>query len=335
MKRLLGAFGILLLLGLHSAGAVGFQWATAPDPDDAPLQVAIWYPSGGATADAMLGAFDMDVAVNGAVSGSNHPLIVMSHGTGGTALNSFGTAMALAEAGFVVVAVTHTGDNYRDHSTSFTRRDFVDRPRHVTRVIDFMLGAWSGHASIDPTRIGIFGHSAGGTTALIATGGVADLGRVATFCQGNTDDWGCQHMRQRGPIPQGTVSTPISSPDARIKAAVMAAPAVTIAFQPNGLAAVKVPVQLWVGERDEIVTDGSLVRTLLPTPPDYHLVANGGHFAYLTPCTEMLAKSAAEICADPTGFDRATFLTGFNRSIIAFYREQLKSPATEPQRSPG
>jgi hypothetical protein len=44
MKHLLLAAG-LLLLGWYPAGAAGFQWATVPDPEDAPLQVAIWYPS--------------------------------------------------------------------------------------------------------------------------------------------------------------------------------------------------------------------------------------------------------------------------------------------------
>jgi predicted dienelactone hydrolase len=333
MKRFLVAVGILWLLGSHPAAAVGFQWATAPDPDDAPLQIAIWYPSDNPTADAMLGAFDMNVAVNGTISGIRHPLIVFSHGTGGMALNSFDTAIALAEAGFVVVAVTHTGDNYRDQSSAFTVRNFVDRPRHISRVIDFMLGSWSGHGSIDAERIGIFGHSAGGTTTLIAIGGIADLGRVAAFCQQNPDDWGCQRARQRGTIRTGTqAAAPISSLDPRIKAAVLAAPAIPVVFQPRGLAAVRVPVQLWVGAEDDIVRNGSLIRTLLPSPPDYHLIPHGGHFAYLTPCNEILAKSAPEICADPKDFDRTSFLRGFHRSIIAFYRTRLNvSSAKRPE----
>ena len=115
MKHLLLAAG-LLLLGCYPAGAAGFQWATVPDPEDAPLQVAIWYPSDDQVADNLVGPFDMDVALNGKVSGTQHPLVVMSHGTGGMALNSYDTAIALADAGFVVVAVTHTGDNYRDQT---------------------------------------------------------------------------------------------------------------------------------------------------------------------------------------------------------------------------
>ena len=148
MKHLFLAAG-LLLLGCYPAGAAGFQWATVPDPEDAPLQVAIWYPSDDQVADNLVGPFDMDVALNGTVSGTQHPLVVMSHGTGGMALNSYDTAIALADAGFVVAAVTHTGDNYRDQSAFSTRRQFAGRVRHVSRVIDFMLGTWAGHGSID------------------------------------------------------------------------------------------------------------------------------------------------------------------------------------------
>jgi predicted dienelactone hydrolase len=49
------------------------------------------------------------------------------------------TAIALAEAGFVVAAVTHTGDNSLDRSYSFTVRNFPGRVRHLHRVIDYML----------------------------------------------------------------------------------------------------------------------------------------------------------------------------------------------------
>jgi predicted dienelactone hydrolase len=323
MKRLFVAIGLLWLLGLHAAGAVGFQWASAPDPGQSPLQIAIWYPSTSAATGSPSPAFDMDVAVNGALPAGRHPLIVMSHGTGGMALNSYDTAAALADAGFVVVAVTHTGDNYQDQSTAFTRRNFADRPRHVSRVIDFMLGAWPGRGSIDPDRIGLFGHSAGGTTVLIDAGGISDFSRAEAFCRDDPTDWGCQQARQHGSTAGPADAEPISEPDKRIKAVVVAAPALAVTFQPKGLAGVTVPVQLWVGAEDELVHDAPLVRTLLPTPPDYHLVPHGGHFAYLAPCNDLLRNAAPAICADPKGFDRVAFLRGFHRSVIAFYRQHL------------
>ncbi len=324
MKRLIVTIGLLWLSGLYPAGAVGFQFATAPDPDQEPLQVAIWYPSAGATSYHVIEAFDMNVAIDGAISSGRHALIVMSHGSGGMALNSYDTAMALAAAGFVVAAVTHTGDNYRDQSSAFTRKDFVDRPRHISRVIDFMLNTWPGHQAIDPGRIGMWGHSAGGTTALIDAGGIADLGRVMAYCRTHANDWGCQRAREHNPAAPETVSEPIKAPDPRVKAIVLAAPALAAAFQPGGLAAVRVPVQLWTGGKDEIVPDAPLITALLPRPPDYHPVPQAGHFAYLSPCSELLSRSAPQICADPSGFKRVAFLRAFHRSIIAFYRERLK-----------
>jgi predicted dienelactone hydrolase len=323
MKQLFLA-ALLLTLSICPAVAVGLQWGAAPDGDKAPLQIAIWYPSESATLSQVVGPFDIDVALNGGVSRGKYKLIVMSHGTGGMALNSFDTAIALAEAGFVVVSLTHTGDNYRDQSTAFIAQNFVDRPRHISRVIDFMLTSWPARDSIDPSGIGVLGHSAGGTTALIAAGGVADMMQVVAFCRTNPDDWSCQRSRESGPVAAGTALAPISEPDPRIRAVVVAAPAIAAVFEPAGLAAVKQPVQLWVGAEDAIVRNASLVRALLPTPPDYHLVTGGGHFAFLAPCSAILETTAPQLCVDPPGFDRAAFLRTFQQSVAAFYRESLK-----------
>ncbi len=324
MVRIVLAFALLTAAWTSAADAsVGFQWAKAPDPDGDPLTVAIWYPTAAKPAVKMIGPFEMNVAVDAPVSGQAHPLIVMSHGTGGMALNSYDTAMALAEAGFIVAAVTHAGDNYLDHSVSFSERNFTGRPKQISLVIDFMLTGWSAHTAIDPRRIGLLGHSAGGTTALIAGGGVGDWRRVIAFCEANPDDWGCRQAREHPPTAAPDLSPAVSGADPRIKALVLAAPALAHMFQPDGLAAVRLPVQLWVGGKDAVVTDAASVRLLLPRHPDYHLVANAGHFAYLAPCSQILRDAAPEICADPPGFNRAAFLRSFQRSVVVFYRTHL------------
>ncbi len=323
----LTALAALSLLAARPAGAVGFQSSAAPDAEGAPLEVAIWYPSDAAPTAQTMGPFHMTVALNGALAGRQLPLIILSHGAGGSALSHYDTAIALAEAGFVVAAVLHTGDNYRDHSNSFSFRNGLNRPRHVRAVIDYMLGGWSGHAAIDPSRIGMLGHSAGGTTALIAIGGKADPHEVIAYCGEHPEDWGCRQARQH---PSGgaeiapAAMTVIASPDPRIKAVVLAAPALGVAFQPAGLAAVKAPVQLWVAGEDEIVSNAALIRRLLPMPADYHEVRHAGHFAFLAPCSDSLAARAPEICRDPEGFDRAAFLHDFQQAAIAFFREHLQ-----------
>ena len=104
-----------------------------------------------------------------------------------------------------------------------------------------MLATWAGHGSIDPAQVGVFGHSAGGATALIAAGGVADMERQRALCQTDTEDWGCRQARARG-VVSDVASAPVTGLDGRIKAIVIAAPALAPAFQPAGLAAVQVPV---------------------------------------------------------------------------------------------
>ena len=90
-------------------------------------------------------------------------LVVMSHGNGGAFGGHQDTAEALAEAGFVVAALTHPGDNYLDMSRSL---QLTDRPPHVSALITYMTDQWRGAAGVDKTRIGAFGFSVGGFTVL-------------------------------------------------------------------------------------------------------------------------------------------------------------------------
>jgi hypothetical protein len=48
----------------------------------------------------------------------------------------------LRPAGFVVAAITHTGDNFKDRNYAFRARNLIDRPRHVVRTIDHMRTIW-------------------------------------------------------------------------------------------------------------------------------------------------------------------------------------------------
>ena len=108
----------IVILGATPALSAGFEQIMVPDPSGAPLEVGIWYPSKDSATSQRLGLFEQTVANGGAVAGRSLPLIVMSHGTGGSFEGHYDTALALAEAGFVVAAVTHTGDNYRDEARS-------------------------------------------------------------------------------------------------------------------------------------------------------------------------------------------------------------------------
>ena len=312
-----------LTLGLIGAcvQAAGFQQGLAADPVGKPLQIGIWYPSPATPAPLSVGPTTMNVAVNAPVRGTALPLVVISHGTGGSFLGHFDTALALADAGFVVVAVTHAGDNYADQSRSV---DILDRPRQVSRVIDHMLSTWEGRAAIDSSRIGIFGFSAGGFTALASIGGIADLFKVGPMCARYPQDFACRLLaKQTAPF---AVPAPADVRDGRIRAAVVAAPALGYAFAPDGLAAVTVPVQLWRAENDVILPHpryAEAVRLALPQPPDYRVVPGAGHFDFMAPCGPALASIAPDICSSAPDFDRARFHVEFNAQVVAFFAQSL------------
>jgi len=326
-RTALAGFAALMLFATPAL-AVGFQQLTVPDPGSQPLEVGIWYPSNSLTAPQPLELFTQDVAEDGTIEGRRLPLIVMSHGTGGGFAGHYDTALALANAGFVVASVTHTGDNYRDLSDQAKRDTFINRTRHVRQVLDYMLAAWPGHERIDAERVGMFGFSAGGFTTLIAIGGVPDLAKVQPFCAAHPDDWGCRLVKSRG-IDLATAALPPASAwvhDARIKAAVVVAPALGYTFNGGGLAQVSVPIQLWRGAIDPILPHPNYAQVVydeLKTKPDYRVVPNAGHFSFLAPCSEALAKVASQICPDAPGFDRAAFHQEFDAAVVAFFEAKL------------
>lgn len=233
--------GILALaLANTYVHAAGFQHGVAADPNGKPLVIGIWYPSQATPKPMTMGPTVMSVALNGLIEGRALPLVVMPHGTGSSFLGHYDTAIALANAGYVVAAVTHTGDSHADQSRSVF---IMDRPGHISRVIDHMLSNWDGHALIDSARIGIFGFSAGGFTALVSLGGLADLSKVGPMCREHPGDFSCQLIAKTG---QAVVAPPGSgfAQDMRIKAAVVADPALGYTFSSDGLKNVKAPMQL-------------------------------------------------------------------------------------------
>jgi predicted dienelactone hydrolase len=68
----------------------------------------------------------------------------------------------------------------------------------------------------------------------------------------------------------------------------------------------------------------SAIERGLPVKPDYRIVRNAGHFAFLAPCSVDLAKRHSEICRDRPGFDRVAFHNEFNAAVLGFFREHLR-----------
>jgi predicted dienelactone hydrolase len=332
MLRIIGGLiGLILLVVIGVAVAiyataltpshpVGFQRLTIADPGHPPIAAAVWYPTSGKPGFVLIGTTGQRVAFDGPVLGNRLPLIVFSHGTAASALSHVDTALALAEDGFVVVAPTHTGDNFQDDRDVGKPDWLLNRERHLSRAIDMALTSWKDRGHIDPERIGVFGFSAGATTALITIGGVPDLRRIASQCAAHPE-FVCKITH---PVAFRDLPPQPWRSDPRIRAAVVAAPGLGFTFVPGGLAKVNVPVQLWAGAQDQTVpfaTNAGLIRSSLAPPPETHVVPGAVHYSFLAPCGVI---GPPQFCRDPNGFDRAAFHKAFNRSVVKFFAANLR-----------
>jgi predicted dienelactone hydrolase len=303
------------------AQAAGFRFIDIPADASGPaLTGVVWSPCAAPPQEIKVGFVTIAAVRNCPVAGDKLPLIVVSHGSGGWFGAHRDTAAMLADAGFVVAAVDHPGDNATDRSRTDNLSILLDRPVDIRRLTDFMLDAWPEASKLDRERIGFFGFSRGAYTGLVIAGGRLDISRIVPLCPEGFYDGMCAEIR-KGEIPAQRPGD-----DPRFTAAVLADLELGRAFTPQGLKNVTIPIQLWGSARggDGVLPeDGATIDRSLPVKPDYHVVPNSAHFAFIAPCSPEAMKALPEICADAGAFDRVAFHKEFNAAMLVFFRKHL------------
>ena len=346
---LLLAFGALAATAPASA-AFGLTRLMAGD-----LPVTVVYDTDAPARPWTQGPFTLDVALDAAPPAGRRPLVVMSHGTGGSPLSDHQMAATLARAGFIVAQPLHAGDNAQDASRAGPA-SWITRPQEISRTIDALAAHPQWGAHVDTTRVGVHGMSAGGATALTMAGarwrtlnlvrhcldhGDADAG----FCFNGLPTAAEQAPRRasfeatRG-APEAMLPPALTAwqggreaadprPEARVVAVSVAVPLVAI-FSDDSLARIAIPVVVLRAGKD---------RNLLPRfHADRLLKACGtctrlpgldgaGHMDLLAPWPEPVARAVAAREAaggEPEpGFDPAERAAGF-QAVADFFARQLK-----------
>ena len=127
-------------------------------------------------------------------SGGPFPLVIFSHGTTSTRVQSASVTSHLATHGFVVAAPDHTGDTLLEFFDKKGSQNplgdpiaalmiAINRVKDVKAIIDHMSQQATTQGScflglVDANNVGVFGHSFGGFTALAASGGMT-IGETA------------------------------------------------------------------------------------------------------------------------------------------------------------
>ncbi|PXX26920.1 MULTISPECIES: hypothetical protein [unclassified Burkholderia] len=87
------------------------------------------------------------------------------------------------------------------------------------------------------------------------------------------------------------------------------------------------PIQLWASESGGDGVEPETIPALaglLPQRPEFRVVPNTAHFAFVAPCSDALKQIAPRICTDANGFDRAAFHRALDAKALAFFTAKLR-----------
>ena len=305
--------------------SVGFHRLTFLDPlDERPMHAIAFYPSTGKEGRSRIGTYQIDATENARIATGRYPLLMLSHGNTGTPLALHDVATALARKGFVVVAVLHPGDNYKDHSRLGTLSNLYGRPMQISAAIDATLRDRRLSRYAVPDEVGVIGYSAGGETALILGGAQPDLERLRRYCQERPGDRDAC-TRQGELIADRDDLVPVA--DARVQALLLLAP-LSLMFGRDTLSEVHVPVLLYSGDGDKLVfpdKNSDALARKLPTAPEFKIIPGAGHFVFMAPCTDEQMATMPGLCTDAEGVDREDVHRDLIYEAGRFFRQSLTS----------
>lgn len=322
-----------LIMGItcSSVNAAGFQLHEVDNGEKA-LTTGIWYPSERQVPDSANTVYGLSVALDAPVSVGNGALVILSHGFGGWYAGHADTAIALADAGFVVAAPSHTGNTWSDMSSSIDQW-MIDRPQHVSRVIDYVSDHPDFADHIDAGKVGVYGFSAGGFTAMSLIGAIPNFDRAQAHCEVDPTEFVCREGMLEGMMAAGMPAFEASAwgADSRVQAAVISAPGFAFTYDAASVENVSVALQLWSGSDDDSVpteSNAANIAALLPNQVETHWIENANHFAFMTvACREEFKQRDPDeyqvVCGDKAGFDRYEFHDQMHGEMIRFFETEL------------
>lgn len=317
LTTLLAQLGLLLAVHAHAHAASHAAMRTISAAGTQAFPITLWYPAAGAPGAAPGAAAPL--------MPGRHPLVLFSHGSGGSERNQRGWAEQLARAGYIVAAPRHWGDSFDQPEGRGTDVQLVGRPLQASAALDTLLADPQLGPSIDPARIGMLGFSAGGYTTLVMSGARPDFGRWKRHCEAHaaTDREFCPPAVWRM-LPIITQPARALPRETRIKAAVVMAP-VAVFFDQAGLAGVRIPLRIYAAEDDRVVQNqwnALPLAAALPVPATVKLVP-GGHFVFLESCSADMLAQFPLLCVDAPGVDRAEIQRRLGAELLEFFGRHL------------
>ena len=340
---------------------VGFSFRQFPAPEDYnwrgsdshKLDGIIWYPSvkGADEKEQLIGPPDAPLFSAGraakdavlAPAFARFPLIALSHGTGGSAMQMAWLGTYLASRGYIVVAVNHPGNNAL---TGYTTEGFVEgweRAKDVSTAIDDLLKDQRFGSKIDPDRIGAAGFSYGGYTMMELAGAKTDWNRLLAWCDKQKSACNPPEMPdlmekfkalqekpdEKPDVRRATQHAGDSYRDPRIRAVFAIAPAVAQAFTPEALHEIAIPVEIVAGASDPIAPPADNAQFFASNIRGARVtILPGGvaHYTFLDVGTDAGKKQLPQFFVDNPGVDRESIHKQVSQMAADFFDQELAPP---------
>ncbi|MGJ8570311.1 MAG: alpha/beta hydrolase family protein [Hoeflea sp.] len=290
-----------------------------------PLAWSAWYPCPSDASESRPSGqyFDLGhIRANASLADSaKFPVILMSHGTGGSAEGMGWLAFSLAQAGYIVIGAHHHGNTARE---TYRPEGFLcwwERATDLSTLLTALAerGPFAGRLDIE--RVYAAGFSLGAYTVLSLAGAVTSMNRYMEWAsdfpsfQGGPREMpdAASHiselMRTSEPFRDSWARQSNSFLDSRVKALVAIAPPPPVrGFDSATVEAIETPAMLITGEADAEAPSQECADWLMQKNSHFRRWSVGrkvGHYTFLGFPAEPISDDEAILFQDNDGVSRA------------------------------